>query len=141
MRRRLLDRIRSEERASSRGAGSSDARALLFLLLAVLLFGSPALAQSRDDGFVATLGELREASYPDKAKIVDRLSESGHPSADAVLTAFLEDRLYFRTADQKIFIVKSADDALTSLQLIDPLTLKCGNYNTKTKVCSGQNYK
>jgi len=23
----------------------------------------------------------------------------------------------------------------------DWVTLKCGNYNTKTKVCSGQNYK
>jgi urea transport system permease protein len=98
-------------------------RALL-LVLAVVLFGSPVLAQSRDDGFLATLGELREASYPDKAKIVERLSESGHPSADAVLTAFLEDRLYFRTADQKIFIVKSADDQLTTLQLLDPLTQK-----------------
>ena len=52
------------------------------------------------------LGELREAHYSDKANIVERLSQGGHPSVRAVLTAFLEDRLYFRNSDQKVFIVK-----------------------------------
>ena len=40
----------------------------------------------------------------------------------AVLTAFLEDRLYFRNTDQKIFIAKTAD--ADPLDLIDPLSLK-----------------
>ena len=40
----------------------------------------------------------------------------------AVLTALLEDRLYFRNSDQKIFIVKAAD--ADPLNLIDPLSLK-----------------
>ena len=72
--------------------------------------------------FLSTLGELREATYSDKAAIVERLSQSGHPSVRAVLTALLEDRLYFRNSDQKVFIVKSADG--DPLDLIDPLSLK-----------------
>jgi urea transport system permease protein len=68
------------------------------------------------------LGELREATYADKANIVERLSESGHPSVRVVLTALLEERLYFRNSDQKVFIAKAADT--DPLALIDPLTLK-----------------
>jgi urea transport system permease protein len=40
-----------------------------------------------------------------------------------VLAAFLEDRLFVRQSDQRVFIVKSADDSLTSLDLIDPVSL------------------
>ena len=75
-----------------------------------------------DATFLATLGELREASYADKATIVERLSQSGHPSVRTVLTAFLEDRLYFNNNDQKVLIVKSAEG--DPLNLIDPLSLK-----------------
>ena len=84
---------------------------------------SPVYAQSpKDASFLSTLGELREASYSDKATIAERLSQSGHPSVRAVLTALMEGRLYFRNSDQKIFIVKSAD--ADPLNLIDPLSLK-----------------
>jgi urea transport system permease protein len=95
----------------------------LFLLL-LTLWGVVAVnAQSPNDAsFLSTLGELREATYSDKASIVERLSQGGHPSVRAVLTAFLEDRLYFRNNDQKVFIVKSAEG--DPLNLIDPLTLK-----------------
>ena len=88
------------------------------------LWSGPGLqAQSPGDAtFLATLGELREATYSDKAAIVKRLGESGHPSLRAVLTAFLEDRLYFRNSDQKIFMVKSGEG--DPLNLIDPLSLK-----------------
>ena len=72
--------------------------------------------------FCRSLGELREATYSDKASIAERLSQTGHPSVRAVLTAFLEDRLYFRNSDQKVFIVKTAD--ADPLNLIDPLSLK-----------------
>src|SRR5581483_1696716 len=94
--------------------------------LAVLLahcFGFIAWAQSAADaGFLATLGELRDASYSDKADIVKRLAQTGHPNVRPVLTALLEDRLYYRNSDQKIFIAKSPDD--DPLNLIDPLSLK-----------------
>jgi len=80
-------------------------------------------AQSPNDtSFLSTLGELREATYSDKANIVERLSQSGHPSVRAVLTAFLEDRLYYRNDNRKVFIGKSAEG--DPLDLIDPLSLK-----------------
>jgi len=103
----------------------------LILLLLALRGTVPAHAQSatpstNDATFLATLGELREADYSAKASIVERLSQGGHPSVRAVLTAFLEDRLYYHNADQpsdqKVFIVKSAD--ADPLNLIDPLSLK-----------------
>jgi urea transport system permease protein len=93
------------------------------MLLLTLWGVVPAYAQSPNDAtFLSTVGELREATYSDKESIVERLSKSGHPSVRAVLTAFLEDRLYFRNNDQKVFIVKSAD--ADPLNLIDPLSLK-----------------
>ena len=94
------------------------------LLLAALLCAPPTSAQSPDDGFLAALGELCEASFADKERIVEQLSERGHPGARPVLTALLEDRLFFRQQDRKIFIVKSTDDKLASFELIDPLSLK-----------------
>jgi len=101
----------------------SGGRWLFMLLLA--LWGVLVSAQSQsanDASLLATLGELREASYADKAGIVERLGQSVHPSVRAVLTAFLEERLYFRNNDQKVFIVKSAEG--DPFNLIDPLSLK-----------------
>jgi urea transport system permease protein len=40
-----------------------------------------------------------------------------------VLSALLEERLYFRQSDQKVFIVTSADESAASVGLIDPLSL------------------
>jgi urea transport system permease protein len=119
----FLDGIRSRGHRSGRGTRTNGGRWLPSLLLAAVLFAPETLAQSQDDGFLAALAELGGASLLDKEKIVERLSESGHPSARPVLTAFLEDRLYVRTKDQKIFIVKSTDDSLASFELIDPLSL------------------
>ena len=82
----------------------------LFTLLLTLWGVVPVGAQSpKDASFLSTLGELREATYADKASIVERLSQGGHPSVRAVLTAFLEDQIYFRNNDQKVFIVKPAE--------------------------------
>jgi len=88
------------------------------------LWGVPTVhpQSANDAGFLSTLGELREASYSEKAGIVERLGQTGHPSVRAVLTAMMEDRLYYRTADQKIFIGKAAD--ADPVNLIDPLSLK-----------------
>ncbi len=108
----------------------------LFMLLFALGGAFPTLCQSPNDStFLSTLGELREATYSDKATIVERLSQSGHPSVRAVLTAFLEDRLYFRNNDQGVFIVKVADE--DPLNLIDPLSLKAAGSapaDTLTKI-------
>jgi urea transport system permease protein len=120
----LLDRIRPRGRRSGRGAGTTRTRCLPSLLLAAVLFAPPGLAQSQDDGFLATLEKLRDASFLDKEQIVERLSQSGYASARPVLAALLEDRLYVRLQDQKIFIVKSTDDSLASLELVDPVSLE-----------------
>jgi urea transport system permease protein len=95
----------------------------LFLILLTLWGAVPVRAQSaKDAGFLSILGELREATYDDKATIAERISATGHPSVRAVLSALLQGRLYFRNSDNKVFIVKSAD--ADPLKLIDPLTLK-----------------
>src|SRR5207244_13170127 len=52
----------------------------------------------------------------------ERLSQTGHASVRAVLTAFLEDRLYYRNDNQKVFIGKAAEG--DPVDLIDPLSLK-----------------
>src|ERR1700676_3266228 len=105
---------------------SGGQKPLLMLLLALWVVvpvrAQPSSQSASDASFLSTLGELREAGYSDKANIVERLSQGRHPSVRAVLTAFLEDRLYFRNDDQKIFIVKSAEG--DPLNLIDPLSLK-----------------
>ncbi len=94
---------------------------LLVLLLAAVLFPISLRAQSADDTFRATVGELREADFADKDAIVERLGSSGHASTQTVLTAFLEDRLYFRTSDQTVFVIKAGDDG-QPVQLFDPVT-------------------
>lgn len=92
----------------------------LFLTLSGLTI---AQTQPMDDAaFVSALGEMREANYADKASIVDRIGKGGHPSAKAVLTALAEDRLFFRSSDQAVFVVKSGDE--NPLNLIDPVSLK-----------------
>jgi hypothetical protein len=60
----------------------------------------PAAAHMDDATFLSTIGELRDAEFSDKEMIVEKLSQGGHPNVHAVLTAFLEDRLYFRNDDQ-----------------------------------------
>ena len=98
----------------------------LFVLLLFALWGvHPAYAQSaKDESFRATLGELREADFEVKQAIVERLTQTGHSSIRAVLTAFLEDRLYFRNDDQKVVLVKSTEGDPATLELIDPVSLK-----------------
>ncbi len=95
---------------------------LVLLLLAVWGVVLVHAQGPNDASFLSTLGELGEASYSDKASIAERLGQTGHRSVRAVLTAMLDDRLYYRNSDQKIFIVKSGD--ADPLDLIDPLSLK-----------------
>jgi urea transport system permease protein len=111
----------------------TGARWLLLLLLLASRGAAPVYGQapnqssaqlSNDQSFLATLGQLPSATFDDKDKIVDQLAASGHPSVEAVLTALLQDRLFVRNQDQKIFLVKAGEDSASTLDLIDPLTLK-----------------
>ena len=93
------------------------------LLLAVVACVPAASAQSRDDEFLAAVGELREAGFADKEAIAERLMASGHSSAGALLTAMLEDRLFFKE-DQTVVIARSIDESLTTFELLDPVSLQ-----------------
>jgi urea transport system permease protein len=94
-----------------------------FLLLLAVGRINVAHAQSaRDASFISALNQLPQATYEQKTGIVEQIGRSGHRSVRAVLTALLEQRLYYRNRDQKIFIAKSPD--ADPLDLIDPLTLK-----------------
>jgi urea transport system permease protein len=103
-------------------------RSLQCLVVLLLAGWAPVVirAQSPSDAaYLASLGGLRDATYADKEKIVDQLIQSGHPNAKAALTAFLEDRLYFRNDDQKVFLLKAAvEEGAATADLIDPVTLK-----------------
>ena len=92
--------------------------------MALLAAVAPARAQPAGTVFAAALGELPDAGFADKEAIITRLVETGHPSTGAVLTAMLEDRLYVRTSDRRVFITTSADDTQPAFSLLDPLTLK-----------------
>jgi urea transport system permease protein len=96
----------------------------IWLLLAALAFSSPAIAQTADEAFIAKLGELREATFADRERIAAELVDSRHARVRDVLTALLEDRLYARPSDMRVFITRPAGEDAQSLELLDPLTLE-----------------
>jgi urea transport system permease protein len=97
---------------------------ILLLLLALSSAGAAYAQSAKDTEFISILGELREASFADKETIVERLGQTGHPSIRAVLTGFLEDRLFFRNDDQKVVLVKSTEGDPQKLDTVDVLSLK-----------------
>ena len=94
----------------------------IWLLLAFVLAALPAAAQSPDDGLRAALARLPGTSFTEKEAVVEQIVATGHRSVLPVLTALLEDRLYERTADQGVVIVRVADESLTAMELIDPVS-------------------
>ena len=100
-------------------------RRLAWLLLAgcLAVLPAPAPAQTGDDAFRALVGELAGASLREKEEIAGRLLATGHGGVREVLTALLEDRLFEREDDGRVFVVESNDEGLTALRLLDPATL------------------
>ena len=96
---------------------------LLALLIPSLIAETPLFAQAADGAFASSLDELPDATYLDKEAIAARLIASGHPRARDVLTALLDDRLFVRTLDKKVFIVKTVEGDPASYALVDPLSL------------------
>ena len=95
------------------------------LLLAWCLLAGPfaAAAQTGDDAFRALVAEFADANFREKEALVERLTATGHSSVRAVLTALLEDRLFQRERDGRVFVVEANDDRLAAFQLIDPASL------------------
>jgi urea transport system permease protein len=97
----------------------------LWLPLAFPLVTSVAAAAQSDDGAMpAALAALPDATFVEKEAIAERMIATGHPGGRATLTALLEDRLYYRTSDRRVFIVKVADESLATMDLVDPLSLQ-----------------
>jgi urea transport system permease protein len=92
----------------------------LRLLLASFLIAAPLSAQAPDDGFAALLAGLKDASFLDKEAIAERVLGSAHPAALPTMTGWLEDRLYVRQQDGAVVLVKTADESLPAMELIDP---------------------
>ena len=102
---------------------SIGGRQLRWLLPALLLVSAPAAAQPDDAGFLSVLSELKDAGFQDKEAIVQRVIATGHRGALPALTALLQDRLHYRTADGRVVIVKAADESQGVVPLVDPVSL------------------
>jgi urea transport system permease protein len=75
-------------------------------------------AQATD--FVGILSQLPNAGLSDKQQLLEQLIASHHASTQAVLKALLDEHLYSRDSDGKVFITEEVD---TGLRLTDPETL------------------
>jgi urea transport system permease protein len=103
---------------------SSGGQWLFGLLLAIHSTGFAYAQSPADASFAGFIGGLCNAAFDEKNKIVEQIAQNGHPSAQPTLTALLEDSLYCRNQDQKVFLIKPAAEDAATLSLIDPLTLK-----------------
>jgi urea transport system permease protein len=91
------------------------------LPLALVLLAVSASAQTTDEIIRAAVAEIKDASFAGKEEIAERMLATGHRAAPRVLAALLEDRLYHR-ADGSVVILKTADETLETVDLLDPLT-------------------
>ncbi|HEX6465430.1 MAG TPA: urea ABC transporter permease subunit UrtB [Vicinamibacterales bacterium] len=93
-----------------------------WVLLAVVILSAPVWAAQTAPTDDAMLAALRDASLADKAAIIQQLADSGRPWARTVLAALLDDRLFARQRNGRVFILPSSDENTTTVELIDPLT-------------------
>ena len=89
------------------------------LLLSLGWLWRPAGA-SEAPTFEQALDSLATTNFKQKERAVDDLIAVRHANTRAVLNALLEDNLYYRKADKRVFIVTVRDEAL---ELSDPLSL------------------
>ena len=108
---------------AGRAARVPGGRRFAWLLLAAGLAAHPAAAQTGDDAFRTLVGELAGANLRQKEEIAGRLLATGHGGVRGVLTALLEDRLFEREDDGRVFVVESNEEGLATFQLLDPATL------------------
>ena len=93
---------------------------LVALLLSFAALPRVAVSAEKDAEFATAVGSLATSNFPDKAAAVAALTELRHPNGRAVFAALLDNKLYFRNADNKVFIT---DGGEATLALTDPLTL------------------
>ncbi|WP_414703757.1 urea ABC transporter permease subunit UrtB [Povalibacter sp.] len=93
----------------------------LSLFLIAGAFSYTVHAEKGAESLVATVNSLATASFSEKQEAVAAIAATRHPNARAVLAALLEGYLYYRTADQQVFIVQPTDETFT---LTDAATLQ-----------------
>ena len=110
---------------AGRAARVPKGRRLAWVLLVACLAAHPGVApaQTGDDGFRDLVGEFAGANFREKEALADRLLATGHGGVRDVLTALLEDRLFEREDDGRVFVVESNEEGLATFQLLDPATL------------------
>ena len=82
-------------------------------------------ASPGDEAFTAQLAALATGGFAEKSAAVAALAELRHPNTRAVLGALLDGRLFYRTADNQVFITPEVpDEGEARLALTDPLTLE-----------------
>ena len=96
---------------------------LLLVVGCLAVHPVPAPAQTGDDAFRAVVAEFAGAGFRQKEAIAERLAATGHGSVRAVFAALLDDRLFERGGDGRVFVVESNDEGLTAFRLLDPATL------------------
>jgi urea transport system permease protein len=87
----------------------------------LLLCCAAARAQTPDESFATAVAALAAPEFAEKSAAITRIAEMRHANGRAVLGTLLDDKLYVRTADNKVFITDGGEAALA---LTDPLTLK-----------------
>jgi len=95
---------------------------VLALLLAMAAASARLGAQSPEEEVRSALSAAGEATFAEKEALAERIAASGHPRSGAILTAWLEDRLYRRVDGQVVIAKAPVEDQQTSAQLFDPLT-------------------
>lgn len=93
--------------------------ALILMLLGAV--SGVARAQGSDAAFSNAVAGLAADNFPDKTAAVAAITELKHPQGRAVLAALLDGKLYFRNADNQVFIT---DGGETALALTDPRSQK-----------------
>jgi len=123
--------IKSLQRVSS-GTRAGSWRAVLLVCLS-LLACLPDASSAQESGaapepvaeaasvsaYADWIAALPAASYSEKAELVERMLEQTQPGTLALLTAFLDGRLYSRSADAKVFIVNPSAEGF---DLSDPVS-------------------
>ncbi len=71
--------------------------------------------------FEQTVAKLATMNFKTKESVVSQLSELNHPNTEAVLTALLEGKLYYRKTDKQVFITSESESGLV---LTDPSSMK-----------------
>ncbi len=98
-------------------------RSTCLLMILLALVAAPRFAAAADDAaFTAAATQLADDSFQVKEEAVGKLVQLRHPGGKPLISALLEGRVFFRTADPHVFIVAGADD--DPLVLTDPVTQK-----------------